>query len=238
MATLNLVLLPGLDGSGLLFRPFIQTLPANLNPIVVSYPSDQALDYDDLLPLVLRAIPRGQPFAILGESFSGPLAVMAAALAPTGLKAVILCASFVQNPLPTGFGLIRPFVRGFCFRLAPEFVRTRALLGEYATPELRRLSADALATVSPGILAHRVRSLLRVDVRRELPACPVPIMYLQGAHDRVVGRRNLADVVNAYPATQIARLPAPHFVLQAQPTAAAKAVSTFLTAANPGGPVI
>lgn len=236
MTDLTLVLLPGLDGSGLLFRPLVRHLPSELRPIVVAYPPDQPVGYDELLPLVLRALPTSAPFAILGESFSGPLALMAASHAPKGLRGVILCASFVRNPLLVKIPILRHLVRGPCFRFAPEFVRAWALLGRYSTPELRGHLAEALATVSPQVLAHRVRMVLQVDVRRQLRCCPAPILYLQGAHDRVVGGRNLRDIIADCPSAQVARLPAPHFVLQAQPAAAAAAVSKFLSAAAPSNP--
>lgn len=123
MTDLTLVLLPGLDGSGVLFRPLIGHLSSQFRPIVVAYPPDQAIGYDELLPLVLQALPTSAPFAILGESFSGPLALMAAAHSPKGLQAVILCASFVRNPLRVNVPLLRHLVRGSFFRLVPDFVR-------------------------------------------------------------------------------------------------------------------
>src|SRR2546430_17674636 len=122
MTELPLVLLPGLDGSGLLFRPLIDHLPPELDPIVVAYPPDRALGYDELLPLALKALPTSAPFALLGESFSGPLALMAAARAPEGLQAVILCATFVRKPLLAHIPLLRHLVRGPCFRVVPEIV--------------------------------------------------------------------------------------------------------------------
>ena len=230
MTDFAVVLLPGLDGTGTLFRPFVAHLPPELRPVVVAYPTDQPLGYDDLLPLVLEALPTSAPFVLLGESFSGPLALMAAARSPTGLRGVILCASFVRNPLPTGAAFLRHLVRGVCFRVAPEFVRNWALLGGYATPELRRLSAEAIDAVSPQVLAHRVRAVLKVDVHRQLEACDVPVLYLRGIHDRVVGRRNGDEVIARAPSADIAEIAAPHFVLQAQPAAAAVAVSKFVAA--------
>ncbi len=153
---------------------------------------------------------------------------MAAARSPVGLRGVILCASFVRNPLPAGTALLQHLVHGLCFRAAPEFARSWALLGGYATPELRRLSCEAIDAVSPSVLAHRVRAVLNVDVRRELEACRVPILYLRGTHDRLVGRRNGNDVTARCSSAEVAEIPAPHFVLQAQPAAAAAAVSEFL----------
>ena len=75
-----IVLLPGLDGTGTLFRPLLAHLPSPLRPIVVAYPGNEKLGYDALRQRVMAALPTEEPFVILGESFSGPLALMAAAI--------------------------------------------------------------------------------------------------------------------------------------------------------------
>jgi pimeloyl-[acyl-carrier protein] methyl ester esterase len=233
MNSFTLVLLPGLDGTGTLFQPLLDELPSHLTPLVVRYPTDSPLGYDALLPLVLQTIPTSSPFVLLGESFSGPLAVMAAARPPAGLRGLILCASFVRNPLPLGSTLLQHFVRGACFKLAPEFIRSWALLGGFATPALRQLSARAITAVAPNVLAHRVRAVLNVDARRELSACRVPVLYLRGSHDRLIRRRISDDVMSHTSCGTMVELPAPHFVLQTQPAAAAAAISRFIATLPP-----
>jgi hypothetical protein len=47
-------MLPGLDGTGLLFRPLIDVLPVTLKPIVINFPSDKKLGYEDLVHLVIK----------------------------------------------------------------------------------------------------------------------------------------------------------------------------------------
>lgn len=51
MADLDLVLLPGMDGTGFLFEPFVNALPSGINPIVVAYPTNKPLSYKELLPV-------------------------------------------------------------------------------------------------------------------------------------------------------------------------------------------
>ncbi|MFT3786256.1 MAG: alpha/beta hydrolase [Tepidisphaeraceae bacterium] len=221
-------MLPGLDGTGTLFRPLLAHLPPGVKPLVVSYPTDEPLGYEELLPRVLGALPTPSPFVLLGESFSGPLAVMAAARAPADLRGVILCASFVRNPSPVPAVLLRPLAHRFCFRATPEFARSWALLGRYATPELRQMLREAIGATSAHVLAHRMRAVLDVDVCGELTACRVPVLYLRGTHDRLVGRRNANDVVARARVAQVVEMPAPHLLLQTQPEAAAVALSKFL----------
>lgn len=95
---LSLVLLPGLDGTGRLFEWFLDALPSKLRPIVIPFPRDAA-DYAALETQAARSLPQGQPFVILAESFSGPLALRIAARGPANLVAVILVASFTSRPV-------------------------------------------------------------------------------------------------------------------------------------------
>lgn len=225
---LRLVLLPGLDGSGILFAPLLRHLPPDVEPVVVRYPPDRPLGHEELLPIVLDASAGGSPFVLLGESFSGPLALMAAARRPPGLAAVILCASFVRNPVWRRPRWLRHLVRPFLFRLHRTLAPARLLLAGQSSPELRRLISEALAPLRPEVLACRVRSALGVDVTSELLACPVPILYLRATRDMIVPAHNVAEIRSLCPSIRIVSIPAPHALLQTHPAAAASAIATFL----------
>lgn len=58
--------------------------------VIVSYPPDQSLGYRDLAHLVRSRLPKDEPFILLAESFSGPIALALAADPPPQLKALIL----------------------------------------------------------------------------------------------------------------------------------------------------
>jgi pimeloyl-ACP methyl ester carboxylesterase len=124
----TIVLLPGLDGTGTLFRPLIEQLRSPLRPVVVAYPGMEKIGYRDLLPRVIEALPAEEPFVILGESFSGPLALMAAASRPPGLQGVILCATFVRNPAWIRGQWLRHLVPDVAFRVYPWLSGAKALM--------------------------------------------------------------------------------------------------------------
>ncbi len=232
MKSIVLVLLPGLDGTGMLFRPFLSALPAEIRPQGQAYPVDTPTTYEELVPAVLAALPREAPFALLGESYSGPLALMVAARRPTGLRAVILCASFIRNPLPLAPAWLSRFVRPFPFRFFRFFSGVKALLGRVSTPALRRLAAEALAPVQPAVLAARVRSVLSVNVTSELEACNVPVLYLRGEHDHVVLSHNSRRIQEIRAGVRVVSVQAPHLILQTKPEAAARAIVEFLASEN------
>lgn len=221
---MKIVLLPGMDGTGIFFEPLVAALPENLSPIVQSYPSDEPLSYDELLPSIQARLPMGEPFIVLGESFSGPLALRIAASRPVGLKAIILCASFVRNPIRLFPSWCRPLIRPFLF--SSSLLPVRALIGGYHGADLLPMVKRA-KVASPAVRAARARAIIGVNVERALAGCRVPILYIAGSRDRVIARHNLARIQAINPSVKVVVLPAPHLVLQAAPEAAAKAIAEF-----------
>jgi len=94
----RLVLLPGMDGTGELFGAFADTVRADTQ--VVRYPSTQALDYAELEQFVLSKLPRQEPFVLLGESFSGPVALSIAASRPALLRGIGSVSTSSRNCIP------------------------------------------------------------------------------------------------------------------------------------------
>ncbi len=224
MATL--VLLPGMDGTGDLFAPILPMLSAAVTTQVVSYPRDRRLGHAQLAELVLQQLPRQQPYALLGESFSGPVA--AAVAARSAPVALVLACSFITNPHPS-LRLLRPLLA--CLPPPTRFVRPLgwALMGRHATPALRTALAAALHQVDPGVLKFRAAVTLLADARASLAAVRCPVLYLQAKQDRVVGPRCLAEVLRVRPDTEVAAIDGPHFLLQTQALASAQAIAAFLS---------
>lgn len=224
---MRLLLLPGMDGTGKLFDPLLSVLPPSLVAVVVAYPVDRPCGYAELLPLVEAAIPDGCEFLVLGESFSGPLALLLAARRPPGLRGVILCASFARSPLPLVVRWLRGLIRPWIFRLAPQSLTRRALLGRFETAPLAQLIDATLAAVRPEVLAARARAIATVDVGVELQACRVPILYLAATEDRLISRRSLTQIQRLQPRVEVAVLPGPHLLLQVAPEQAARVIQAF-----------
>jgi pimeloyl-ACP methyl ester carboxylesterase len=186
------------------------------------------LGYDQLLPLVLARLPASEPFVLLGESFSGPLALMAAATRPANLRGLILCATFVRNPIrfcPSGLGLLaHPAI----FRLFPALSRVKSILRSGENRELPALSAEALSQVRPEVLAHRVRAVLQVNAVEQLRSCAVPVLYLLAGRDHVVRPHNAREICAVLPAVRVVRMQSSHWLLQTCPDAAAHEIATFV----------
>lgn len=217
-----------MDGTGRLFAPFVLMLPDWLTPLVVAYPSDPLLDLPALLDVVLAALPDDRQFVLLGESFSGPLAVMAAARNPKGLFGVILCASFIKFPLALPLFLRRVISHPVMGIFRGSRLVLQQLLGNEASAELHNLLATTLTAVQPRLLSARARLLIKLDCTDHLLACTVPILAIHATQDRLVPLRNAAMISSVRPDCTIAEIAGPHLILQRQPHKAAEIVSRFV----------
>ena len=82
---LKLVLLPGMDGTAELFSEFIAALPEPFETVTVRYPAERPLSYSELANFVRAACPVSEPYMLVAESFSTPLAIQYAATNPANL---------------------------------------------------------------------------------------------------------------------------------------------------------
>jgi len=165
---MRLLFLPGMDGTGLLFEPMVKALPPSLTAHVVAYPPDQPLGYNELLQLIQKAADEGGDFVVVGESFSGPLALMLAVRRPVGLGGVVLCASFVRFPLPVPErwrGAVRPGcweVGSVCTFGREGGCATRAALSSPSGPSrVRGRTGLFLRSGVSGGSAERIADLIR-----------------------------------------------------------------------------
>jgi len=232
MATRTLVLLPGMDGGDKLFGPLRATAPAGVDTIAVGYPPGRQNGYDDLLPLVRAQLPADRTFFLLGWSFSGPLALLAAAARPPGLRGVILAASFVKTPVPYLPRWLHGLATPALFRFYPAASRAKALLGGYGTREVRRLLAKAHAIAGAEALACRARATLSIDATDALAACAVPVLYLRARKDGVIRGSHADEIRRLLPSVAIADIDGPHLALVTNPAAAWDALSAFMDQAD------
>ena len=224
-----LVLLPGMDGTARLFQRFDAALRAQtaIATQAIAYPATP-LDYAALEAFVRERLPRNRPFVVLAESFSGPLGAALRANPPPGMRALILCCSFVRNPRPL-LAPLRHLLDLIPFGTLPGFALRQALLTPYATPPLQAELAAALAQVPPSVLRQRLRAVLETDASRSFARGSLPVLYLRARHDRLVPPANALQILHLAPGTQLVDIDAPHMLLQAAPAAAAEAVAAFLT---------
>jgi pimeloyl-ACP methyl ester carboxylesterase len=219
------LLLPGLDGTGVLFAECARRLAPQLGARVVRYPCDRPLGYRDLERQI--EVPAGR-FAIVAESFSGPIGVALAARHRERVCALVLVASFVRSPAPV-LARLGALLAPLAFRAAPPALAVRhALLGSDAPADQVEALRGLIRSVPAGVLARRLREIAAVDRSSEFAALGLPVLYLAGARDRLVGPAVVAHLRSLRADLEVRVLDAPHLVLQRRPAESAAAISTFL----------
>jgi pimeloyl-[acyl-carrier protein] methyl ester esterase len=227
MTKMNLVLLPGMDGTGELFEPFINALRGEFNLTIVRYPVNEALDYAQLETIVRTFLPSQEPYVLLGESFSGPIAVSITASGPENLRALILCCTFVKNPRPA-LTFIRGLVDLLPVTFAPVSALSDLLLGRFSTASHRLKLVQSLNKVSPNTLKARLKAVLSIDATQKVANIRVPVLYLRASQDRLVPTKASRLITSLLPTMHLVELEAPHFLLQVAPVEAAEVVSDFI----------
>ena len=216
------ILLPGMDGTGDLLRALADQLSLHRPVQLFAYPRDRPLSYAQLASYVVERAPN-RPFVVLGESFSGPIAIEIAATDPRAVG-LVLASSFARHPLPAQFAMLTGlFDPGWL----PKRIIATALMGSTATRELTARLHSVLATLPRGLLQFRAREVLRIDKRNRLREVTCPVLCLQGRFDRLVRKRQVDEIVVAQPRCQVHWFNSSHMLLATHPETAVKVINQF-----------
>ena len=215
----KIYLLPGLDGTGLLFAPLLGRLPAGAAQ-VVRYPFDHSESWEALVDVVRDQVDTGAPFVLFAESFSGPVAVRFLRACGERCVGLLACATFLSNPAPVGLRVATlPGVSRLVPARPPRWAVRRLLLSRRAPVELVGSVARVISTVPAATVARRlrlVRGLAAAPTR-----LPMPVVYVRGDQDRLVGARSEAEFLRAIPGATGRRAGGPHLLAQENPGAVA-----------------
>ncbi len=220
-----LVLLPGMDGTGLMFEPFLKA-SGDFENLVVRYPQGLTA-YSDCIAFARAALPADRPFLLLGESFSGPVAIALAAERPAGLVGLVLCVTFARNPRP-GLAWLSPLLRALPALRLPLPLLRRLLLGGHPPEALLQLANAMLPLVPILTLKQRLLAVVAVDTTPLLARVQVPVLALCASQDRLVPKAATQWLRDHLPALDIATLKGPHWLLQTRPEAAVLVIKDFL----------
>lgn len=224
------MVLPGLDATGTQQGAFTAAMQRHgIATTVIAYPVDRALGYDALADIVQAALPAEGEYVLLGESFSGPLALRIAAAHPARLRGLVLSTTFARSPW-YAWRRLQSLLYWAPVRTLPMGALSWLLLGRWSTPALRDALAAALSRVHADVLRTRAVAALGVDVASCASALRVPTLCLHATDDRLLPTRCQRHVSALLPAQDTTWLAGPHLLLQARPEAAAATVAAFIDA--------
>ncbi|MFN3770232.1 alpha/beta fold hydrolase [Ectopseudomonas guguanensis] len=219
---MRLVLLPGLNGSSALFAPLLETL-AGIDCWPLSLPEQGPQDYPSLADALMEQLGTA-PFALLGESFSGPLAYQLALRQPTGLRGVIFAASFLSRPNPA-LTLLAHLPIPNALATQPWLLRTLCL-GKTADAHMLQRVQKEIRRLDPRLLRTRLATLAGLQAPTQ--TLDLPCLHLWPQQDRLVADSTAERLSKACTDIRQVRLDGPHFILQTRPQACANAIVEFI----------
>lgn len=186
-----LVLVPGIDGTGLLFYRQVPLL-ARRYAVTTARLRDDAGRMEDLVHdlhvAVSAAAPHGGPVTLIGESFGGALSLSYAVAHPERVRRLVILNSFAHFASPTrlrlGYHLLRATPWGM-MRLVRQAGARRLHSPHTGRDEIRRVHDLMGATTRHGYLS-RMKILQSYDVRSHLPTIAAPVLFLAADGDQLV----------------------------------------------------
>jgi pimeloyl-ACP methyl ester carboxylesterase len=224
---LQLLLLPGLDGTGKLFTNFIKALGSEVDARILDYPKDVPLGYEELEQLIRPALPADRPFVLLAESFGGPLAIRLAASRPPGLIGLVLFTTFAKNPYPR-WGWVSRLAFLVPIHSLPRWLRAVLMWGSRRSATAPAQADRAIAGVAREVIARRIAALLTVDTTAAMRRIEISTLIVHARNDRVISLAATRWLATGLPHAKVVCLEGPHLLLQSRPRECAALLLDFV----------
>lgn len=230
MSKLKLILLPGMDGTGHLFSPLLQSL-SHFDCEIIALPTAGDQSYLRLSAYVQERLPK-EDFILIAESFSGPIAAILSTHCIEYLRGVIFVATFLSVPHKRLLGFARRLPLNLLslkaassMPLAP-YIMKRFFLGKNAGKELLRSFQETINQIPTSLIRDRLDTLYRLSYSPE--NIGLPVAYIQARYDKLVPAAKLQEFEESFTDLAVATLDGPHFILQAKPAESAAFISDFV----------
>ncbi len=195
-----LVLVPGIDGTGLLFYRQVPLLERRYDVTTVRL-RDEVRAMDELVADLHRTVSAAAPgpVTLLGESFGGALALSYALAHPERIGRLVILNSFANFGSPArlwlGYHLLRATPWGM-MRLVRQLNGTRMHSPGTDPEEIRRFLQLMQSTTREGYLS-RLHILRSYDLREQLASIEAPVLYLAADRDVVLPSVEQARLMTA-----------------------------------------
>ena len=233
---IHLVLMPGIDGTGIFFRPLLGALPHDTPSSVITYPADETLSLAEYAGFVRGQLP-GNDVVLVAESFSGLVALMLLHDLPGNVKGVVFSATFAEplHHLLISTAVLIPGLPSLIKRLPPPLL-SHYLFAPCADRVLEHLLREVLPRLSPGAIKNRAGLIARGYPFPE-ERFSIPVLYLQASGDRVVPQKAARWFARHFNEFELARFDAPHCLLQTRPGECADRIVRYVDRITRGNTV-
>ncbi|MCH1919018.1 hypothetical protein L9G15_06170 [Shewanella sp. A3A] len=218
---MKLILLPGMDGTGMLFGPLLNEI-GDLDVEVIPLPNAGAQDYASLADTVAKIIGERE-CVLLVESYSGGIAEVLLKNYRLNIRHIVVVASFFSSPsrLLSRLAAILPIKALAAIPFLAPLAFKAFMLGWSASPSIIALFRMALRTVNATVLRMRLRQI--AAYRATGFTSDISATYIRPLDDFLVSDRT-QEFTAAFANLEIVEVPGPHFVLQVEPAACASVI--------------
>lgn len=185
------LLIPGLDGTGLLYYRQIEALSARYRVTAWRFRQRSDFELSDLTDEIGEAT-GGEPagsMLVVGESFGGLLALDYVLRYPEKVRRMILVNAFpcYRGRLRIRLArLLAPLlVFGFATKVK-NYVVERVLAREGILSEDRRRYREIVRQIDPAAYRCRLQLIQKLDLRQKLPQVAAPTVLLASGRDKIV----------------------------------------------------
>jgi len=209
---MQIVLLPGLDGTGELFREFINKLTSNYKVTIISYPTTLKGRYSDYVAYIKEYLPKDD-FIVIAESFSGNIAHLLVQEEMGNLKAVIFVATFLQNPRvfllnKYTLKLLKPLLN-----LPPNNTIIKFfLVGSKADTKLLKKVTETVKELPQTTILHRLA--LISNLKYKSVNIDTKVVVLIAKDDKLIPQKCVKDFKKSYTNIKIFKIDGSHLLLQ------------------------
>ncbi|MHB8111376.1 MAG: alpha/beta fold hydrolase [Syntrophorhabdaceae bacterium] len=227
MSKINIMLIPGIQGTGHFFSPLLRVLPDNFHSIVISYPDNILKSLEDHADYVAEHFPAGDIF-IIAESFGGLVALMLLHRHPGKIQSIIFSATFSEALYPKfiyGASLIpgAPYL----VKKMPVRILGYFLFRPYSDKNLEKLLKSGLPKIDPAGFKQRAK-LVSEGYPYPDDYFSIPCLYLQSLRDRVVPHKSADWFASHFSPFELITFDAPHSLLQTRPRECAEKIINFI----------
>jgi surfactin synthase thioesterase subunit len=220
---MKLVLLPGMDGTGVLLENFSANCECECLTIPLPEYGEQSLS--ELAKRIIDKLP-DEDYFLLGESFSGaliPYLIQGASRKP---NAVILVASFLHAPRPLIISLLRqiPLKKLMSLPGAKSIVKFLCMKG--GTDEQFNQFWDLLNKLDFSLIKSRLSTIKKMKPPQD--KFEIPTLCIVAKHDKLVTAHVSNKLRQTFYRSTIEMIDGPHFILQTKAVETAKLVNHFV----------
>ncbi|MDO6527214.1 alpha/beta hydrolase [Motilimonas sp. 1_MG-2023] len=211
---MKVILLPGMDGTGLLFEPLAQQLSRRLDVEVVPLNDVSGDSYVELAQQIAKGI-QGEKIILVAESYSGRIAYELCHILGERIVKVIFVASFISRPSSIArLSVLVPasFIQS---KFMPDWLLNVSCfsgLGSQAQISLVNRAIDQAGSLK---LKRRLSMMAVMDTPRDHLA--IQAVYIRPIQDRLVDASAVHVLAKVFTQLDIEKVAGGHFIALAQP---------------------